>query len=48
MLRNTVIDLIKSRGHVIVCKLCLHIADYNELDLVNGAIIGSPQITVNI
>ena len=48
MLRNNVTDFIKSGGHVIVCKLCLHIVGYNDSDIINGAVIGSPQIMANL
>ena len=48
MLRNNVTNFIKSGGHVIVCKVCLHIAGYNDSNIVDGAIIGSPQIMANL
>lgn len=48
MLRNNITDFIKSGGHVIVCKICLHIAGYNDSDIINGAVIGSPQIMANL
>jgi predicted peroxiredoxin len=48
MLRNNVTDFIKSGGHVIVCKICLHIVGYNDSDIINGAVIGSPQTMANL
>ncbi len=48
MLRNNVTNFIKNGGHVLVCKICLHIAGYNESDIINGAVIGSPQIMANL
>jgi hypothetical protein len=48
MLANNVTNFIKSGGHVIVCKLCLHIVGYNDSDIINGAVIGSPQIMANL
>ena len=48
MLRNNVTNFIKSGGHVIVCKICLHIAGYNDSDIFNGAVIGSPQTMANL
>ena len=40
-----VTDFIEGGGKVVVCKVCLEIAGYNTLDLINGATIATPEIT---
>ncbi len=47
-LTDNVTAFIKHGGHVIVCKICLKIAGYNDSDIINGAVIGTPQITANV
>ncbi|HEY6534306.1 MAG TPA: hypothetical protein VIY08_00630 [Candidatus Nitrosocosmicus sp.] len=47
-LEKNVTDFINNGGHVIICKICLKIAGYNSSDIINGAVIGTPQITANV
>jgi predicted peroxiredoxin len=42
---QNVTDFIEGGGKVVVCKVCLEIAGYNTLDLINGATIATPEIT---
>ena len=42
---QNVTDFIEGGGKVVVCKVCLEIAGYNTLDIINGAIIATPEIT---
>jgi hypothetical protein len=48
MLRNNVTNFVKSGGHVIVCRICLHIVGHNDADIINGEVIGSPQTMANL
>lgn len=47
-LTNNVSNFIKNGGHLIICKVCLHIAGYNNSDIIDGAIVGTPQIMANL
>ena len=42
---QNVTDFIERGGKVVVCKVCLEIAGYNTLDIINGATIATPEIT---
>ena len=42
---QNVTDFIEGGGKVVVCKVCLEIAGYNTLDIINGATIATPEIT---
>lgn len=48
MLTNNVTNFIHKGGHVIICEVCLHIAGYNNSDIIDGAVIGSPKIMSNL
>ena len=48
MLTSNVTDFINNGGKVVICETCLKIAGYNNSDIIDGAIIGSPQITANL
>jgi predicted peroxiredoxin len=41
---QNVTDFIEVGGNVVVCKVCLEIAGYNTLDIINGATIATPEI----
>jgi predicted peroxiredoxin len=43
-LTGNVTDFIADGGNVIICEVCLRIAGYNNSDIINGAIIGNPEI----
>jgi predicted peroxiredoxin len=45
---QNVTDFIGNGGKVVVCKICLEIAGYDTLDIVNGATIATPEITSKI
>ena len=42
---NNVTDFIKSGGKVVVCEICLEIAGYEKDDLIDGAILGTPEVS---
>ena len=48
MLRNNIIEFIKSGRNVIVCRLCLYFVGYNDSDIINGVVIGSPQTMASL
>ena len=41
-------NFIAGGGNVIICEVCLRIAGYNNSDIVDGAIIGKPEIISNL
>jgi predicted peroxiredoxin len=45
---NNVTDFMSNGGNVIICEICLKIAGYNNSDIVDGAVIGTPQIISNL
>ena len=45
---QNVTDFINGGGEVLVCKVCLRIAGYDEIDTINGAIIATPEITSKV
>jgi hypothetical protein len=40
---QNVTDSINGGGKVVVCKVCLSIAGYDEKDTINGTIIAAPE-----
>ena len=48
LLPENVTNFIADGGKVIVCAVCLRIAGYNNSDIVDGAIIGKPEIISNL
>jgi predicted peroxiredoxin len=44
MLTRNVTDFIADGGKVIICEVCLKIAGYNNSDIIDGAIVGKPEI----
>ena len=48
LLTRNVTNFIASGGKVIICEVCLRIAGYNNSDIVDGAIIGKPEIISNL
>ena len=48
LLTNNVTNFINKGGNVIICEICLRIAGYNNSDIMDKAIIGTPQIMVNL
>jgi predicted peroxiredoxin len=47
-LTKNVSDFVSNGGNVIVCEVCLKIAGYNNTDIIEGSIIGSPKIMANL
>jgi len=47
-LTRNVTDFIYNGGTVIICEVCLKIAGYNNSDVINGSIIGTPSIMANL
>jgi predicted peroxiredoxin len=45
---QNVTDFIKNGGQVVVCKVCLEIAGYSEIDTINGTIIATPEVTSKV
>ena len=45
---NNVTDFIIGGGKVVVCNVCLKIAGYDKDDLIEGAILGTPEISSRI
>lgn len=45
---KNVSDFISNGGTVIICEACLKIAGYNNTDIIDGSIIGSPKIMANL
>jgi hypothetical protein len=48
MLAGNVTNFIADGGKVIHCEVCFRIAGYNNNDMINGAIIGKPEIISNL
>jgi predicted peroxiredoxin len=48
MLTGNVTNFIADGGNVIICEVCLRIAGYNNSDIIDGAIIGKPEILSNL
>ena len=48
LLTNNVTNFMNNGGNVIICEVCLKIAGYNNSDIIDGAIIGTPQIMSNL
>jgi hypothetical protein len=40
---QNVIDFVRNAGQVVVCKVCLEIAGYDEIYSINGTIIATPE-----
>jgi predicted peroxiredoxin len=47
-LTGNVTNFIANGGKVIICEVCLRIAGYNNTDIINGAIVGQPEIISNL
>jgi hypothetical protein len=45
---QNVTDFINGGGKIVVCKVCLGIAGYDEIDTINGTIIATPEITSKV
>lgn len=45
---SNVTDFINGGGKVVVCEICLEIAGYEKDDLINGAILGTPELSSRI
>jgi predicted peroxiredoxin len=43
-LTNNVTNFMSNGGNVIICEVCLKIAGYKNSDIIDGAIIGTPEI----
>ena len=47
-LTGNVTNFIADGGKVIICEVCLRIAGYNNSDIIDGAIVGKPEIISNL
>ena len=47
-LTKNVSDFIDSGGNVVICEVCLKIAGYDNSDIIDGSIIGSPALMANL
>ena len=47
-LTGNVSNFIVEGGKVIICEVCLRIAGYNNTNIIDGAIIGKPEILSNL
>jgi predicted peroxiredoxin len=47
-LTKNVSDFIGNGGNVVICEACLKIAGYNNTDIIDGSIIGSPKLMANL
>lgn len=47
-LTKNVSDFINNGGNVVICEVCLKIAGYNNSDIIDGSIIGSPALMANL
>ena len=45
---KNVSDFINDGGNVVICEVCLKIAGYNNSDIIDGSIIGSPALMANL
>lgn len=43
-LTGNVTDFISEGGNVVICEVCLKIAGYNNSDIIDGALIGNPEL----
>ena len=48
LLTNNVTNFINKGGNLIICDVCLRIAGYNNSDIIDKAVIGTPQIMANL
>jgi len=48
LLTNNVTSFMNNGGNVIICEVCLKIAGYDNSDIIDGAIIGTPTIMSNL
>ena len=48
LLTNNVTNFINKGGNLIICEVCLKIAGYNNSDIIDKALIGTPQIMANL
>jgi predicted peroxiredoxin len=48
LLTRNVTNFIADGGKVIICEVCLRIAGYSNSDIIDGAIIGKPEIISNL
>jgi predicted peroxiredoxin len=48
LLTNNVTNFINKGGNLIICEVCLKIAGYNNFDIIDKAVIGTPQIMANL
>jgi predicted peroxiredoxin len=48
LLTNNVTNFINKGGNLIICEVCLKIAGYNNSDIIDKAVIGTPQIMANL
>jgi predicted peroxiredoxin len=47
-LTKNVSDFINDGGNVVICEVCLKIAGYNNSDIIEGSLIGSPVLMANL
>lgn len=47
-LTKNVSDFINKGGNVVICEVCLKIAGYDNSDIIDGSIIGSPALMANL
>jgi predicted peroxiredoxin len=47
-LTKNVSDFINNGGNVVICEVCLKIAGYNNSDIIDGSLIGSPALMANL
>jgi predicted peroxiredoxin len=45
---QNVTDFINNGGRVVICEVCLRIAGYDAIDIINGTTIGTPEITSKV
>ena len=43
-LTNNVTNFMSNGGNVIICEVCLKIAGYDNSDIIDGAVVGTPTI----
>jgi predicted peroxiredoxin len=47
-LKKNVSDFINNGGNVVICEVCLKIAGYDNSDIIDGSMIGSPALMANL
>ena len=47
-LTKNVSDFINNGGNVVICEVCLKIAGYDNSDIINKSIIGTPALMANL